>query len=291
MSEIIQSLGQISDRYDAVFCDLWGCLHNGKQAFPAAVAALEAFRAKGGIVVLLTNAPRPNSEIGPQLERLQAPKTCYDLIVTSGDAAQDAMIAGLYGTAVYHLGPSPKDDAFFRTADGTPVAVERVGLDQAEHIVCTGLFDDRSETPADYSHTILTGVNRGMTMLCANPDLMVDVGATRIYCAGAIAQAYEAAGGTAHYYGKPHPPIYALARQKIITAFGREIPDSRILCIGDGILTDVPGAMGENLDCLFVTGGLAAEETGTADQPDAGRLAEFIADAGMDPRYSIGFLR
>ena len=293
MSEIIKSFAEIAEDYDAIFCDLWGCLHNGKQAFPAAVAALQAYRAKGGIVVLVTNAPRPAREVVPQLARLNAPVDCYDLIATSGDAAQDAVRAGLYGKKVYHLGPSPKDDPFFHNDDGTPLPVERVALAEAESIICTGLFDDRSETPDDYGHTILSGVNRGLTMLCANPDLQVDIGETRIYCAGAIAKAYEEAGGTAHYYGKPHPPIYALARQKIIATFGREVPDARILCVGDGILTDVPGAMGENLDCLFVTGGLAAAETGTtADQgPDPARLADFLATSGTDARYSIGYLR
>ena len=164
---------------------------------------------------------------------------------------------------------------------------------EAEGIVCTGLFDDRSETPDDYRATILYGKTKRLKLLCANPDVVVDVGDRRIFCAGAIAAAYTAAGGRSYYFGKPHPPIYALARERLREVAGFETPLDEILALGDGLATDIEGAMGENLDALFVTGGLAAEETGTTHDagPDPGRLAAFLAKARLEPKLAIAYLR
>lgn len=291
MTKIIQRIETVIAGYDAVYCDLWGCLHNGKRAYDSAVAALRAFRATGGTVVLLTNSPRPSHGIVTQLERFHVPTDCYDFIVSSGDAAQNGLTSGTFGRDVYHIGPE-RDFVFFADSEGKPFDINRVPLQAAEGIVCTGLFDDHAETPEDYRHTILTGVNRGLEMLCANPDVIVDLGEKRIYCGGAIAEAYRAAGGQVHYYGKPHPPIYAAARQRLVEHLGRDVDTSRILAIGDGIATDVPGAINENIDCLFITGGLAAEETGTT--PDAGPepdlLDGFLTRHQLSPRYAAGYL-
>jgi HAD superfamily hydrolase (TIGR01450 family) len=198
---------------------------------------------------------------------------------------------GVVGRRVYHLGPE-RDLGFFADANGIPYDVERVPLEDAEGIVCTGLFDDRTETPADYRATILYGVNKGLKLLCANPDIVVDVGETRIYCAGAIAQAYTEAGGESLYFGKPHPPIYALARRKLEAA-GANLAPEGLLCIGDGIHTDILGAMGENLDSLFISGGLAAEDTGTNGHggPDPDRLAAYLKVARLAPTAAIAYLR
>ncbi len=290
MTPIIPALAEIAPRYDVLFCDLWGCLHNGVAVFPAAVTALQDFRKAGGTVILVTNSPRPSRSVAAQLEGLGAPADCYDDIASSGDAAQAAMAAGLYGRKVYHIGPQ-RDLPFFSDADGTPYEIERVPLEEAEGIICTGLFDDRTETPTDYRLTIATGVNRGLKLLCANPDVIVDVGETRIYCAGAIAEAYAKAGGTSHYYGKPHAPIYQLARQRAEAVRGEEIRDAHILCIGDGINTDIRGAVGEGLDALFVTGGLAANETNTTDQPEQAKLDDFLKASSLSATAAIGFLR
>ena len=243
-------------------------------------------------MVLLTNSPRPAGDVARQLDFLGAPRSCWDVVVSSGDAAQAAMAAGQFGRKVFHIGPE-RDLVFFSDGDGRPIDVERVTLDEAEGIVCTGLFDDRSETPEDYRAIILYGKTKGLKLLCANPDVVVDVGDRRIYCAGAIALAYGEAGGRSYYFGKPHPPIYALARRKLAARLGYETPADEILCLGDGIATDIQGAMGEGLDSLFVTGGLAAEETGTtaSEGPDPARLAAFLAEARMSPRLAMAYLR
>jgi HAD superfamily hydrolase (TIGR01459 family) len=291
MTEIIRSLDEATG-YSALYCDLWGCLHDGMRAFPDAVAALERFRGRGGRVILITNSPRPAGDVARQFDALGAPRSAWDAIVSSGDAAQAAMAAGQFGRRVYHIGPE-RDLGFFSHPDGRPIAVERVPIEEADGIVCTGLFDDRAETPDDYRATILYGKTKGLKLLCANPDVVVDVGDRRIYCAGAIAAAYTAAGGRSYYFGKPHPPIYALARARLRELVGFETPPDEILVVGDGIATDIEGAMGENLDALFVAGGLAAGETATTPTsgPDPARLAAFLAEARLEPRLAIAYLR
>lgn len=285
MTEIIPSLSALSGRYDAVFCDLWGCLHNGKTAFPAAVAALQGFRAQGGKVVLLTNAPRPAATVIAQLDRMAVPRDTWDLVVSSGDAAQIAMVNGAVGKKVFHIG-AVKDEDFFTVLPEGAVAPERVGMMEAEGIVCTGLEDDLTETPEDYRAQLLLGKTRGLTMLCANPDIVVDMGDKRLYCAGAIAGAYEEMGGTALYFGKPHPPVYDLARARL------GLDDPQILCIGDGIGTDVAGAIAEGLDSLFITGGLAADQFGPdVANPDQALLDEWVEDRQIYPTFAMGFLR
>lgn len=293
MTRIVSSLSDISAQYDTLYCDLWGCLHNGRAPYPAAVAALQAFRAKGGRVVLLTNAPRPQADVRAQLDRLGVPEDAWDLIASSGDAAQAGLFGGMVGRLVYHLGPA-KDDGFFTD---TPAefadapAITRVPLEEAEGIVCTGPFDDLTETPEDYRATFLYAKARGLKLLCTNPDLVVDYGDRRIYCAGALAALYDEMGGESLYFGKPHPPIYDLARRRVIAA-GFDFDPARTLAVGDGISTDIQGGLGEGIDTLFVTGGLAAEAFGPdVEAPEAGLLRGWLDERQITPTYAIGRLR
>lgn len=252
--------------------------------------ALQEFRRTGGKVVLVTNSPRPRDSVAIQLDQLGAPRDCWDDIATSGDAAQSAMMAGVVGRKVWHLGPERDLNFFTDLPEDLPgEPVERVALDEAEGIVCTGLFDDDADTPEDYRAELLLAKAKGLRLLCANPDIVVDRGEKRIYCAGAVAQLYTEMGGESLYFGKPHPPIYDLARRRL-AALDR-IPDDRILAIGDGPGTDMAGAIGEDLDVLFVTGGLAAEITATYEHPDQAKLAAYLSELRMTPLYSIGKLR
>lgn len=296
MAEVITRLATVAPRYDAVFCDLWGCLHNGIAPFPAAVSALQSFRAGGGKVLLLTNAPRPKSSVITQLDLMGVPRNAWDEVVTSGDAAQYAMLTGAVGRRVHHIG-APKDVAFFTdfAEDLQPVlhsepAITRVALNDAEGIVCTGLNDDLTETPEDYRATLLLAKTKGLPMLCANPDIVVDMGETRLYCAGALAAAYEQMGGTALYFGKPHPPIYDLARSRLSLLGIRD--DAQILAIGDGITTDIQGGMSEGIDTLFVTGGISANEFGNDPaNPDQALLGAWLDSMRLSPNFAIGHLR
>jgi len=274
MSQIIETLQDVSANYDVLLVDLWGCMHNGVTAFPDAVAATRKFREGGGVVVLLTNAPRPRAAVVPQLEQFGVPDDCYDVIVTSGDSARAAMFTGLVGSKVWFIGEPVRDTAFFEPLSviDDPVTIQKVPLEEAEGIICTGPYD-ASADPDEMRPQFLYAKTKGLEMICANPDIVVDE-----------------MGGTAHYFGKPHPPIYDLSYRRL-RALGHEVDKSRILAIGDGALTDVPGAMGEDIDSLFITGGLAAAETKTDRQPDADALAVYLAKEGIAPTYSIGFLR
>jgi len=297
MTQIIDSLASIAPRYTAVFCDLWGCLHNGREPFASAVAALRAFKAQGGAVLLLTNSPRPKPSVVAQLDRIGVPRDVWDEIVSSGDATQIALAqsiaSGALGQKVHHIG-AEKDLSFF-TDYPADIATQmqglsRVPLQEADAILCTGLADDTVETPEDYRGALLMGKTLGLPLLCANPDLIVDLGETRLYCAGALAAEYEGMGGKTLYFGKPHPPIYDLARRKLAELTGHD--DHRILCIGDGIGTDIRGASGEGLDALFVTGGIAAAEFGAdAANPDPVRLRDWLATQELSPEHAIGLLR
>jgi HAD superfamily hydrolase (TIGR01459 family) len=290
MTRIIDSLADIAADYDALFCDLWGCVHNGIAAFPEAVAALKGFRAGGGRVVLLTNAPRPWREVAAQIERLGIPPEAWDAIATSGDSARLAMFDGVVGTRVYFIGEE-RDTGFFgrmHLAEDAPEIV-RVPLSEAEGIVCTGPFDPHAD-PEVNRPDFLYAKTRGLKLLCANPDIVVDRGDSREWCAGALAALYTEMGGESLYFGKPHPPVYDLARRRL-AEHGAPVGDGRILAVGDGIRTDILGAQGEDLDSLFITGGLAAQETRTTAQPDPEALEAFLAAEMVTPTFSIGYLR
>ena len=272
MAEIIRSLDEIAGRYDAAFVDLWGCLHDGVKAFPAAVAAMQRFRARGGKVVLVTNSPRPRAQVEAQVTALGVARDAWDAIASSGDAARVALFQGAVGSRVWHMGEG-SDEAFFTPPAilADPVDIARVPLREAEGIVCCGPFDPHAD-PEVNRGDFLYAKTKGMKLLCANPDIVVDRGGTREWCAGALARLYTEMGGESLYFGKPHPPIYDLARRSL-AALGVTVVDAGILCIGDGIATDAAGAMGEDLDCLFVTGGLAAAETRAAIRDGASAVS------------------
>ena len=293
MTRILSRFSEINANYTLALVDIWGCVHNGHDVYPAAEAALRAFRDAGGCVVLVTNSPRPRDGVQAQLDQMGLSREAYDGIATSGDAAQAGMLMGAVGRRVWHLGPE-KDDGFFTNlpdwaADHPPI--ERVPYDEAEGIVCTGPFNELDETPEDYRGRFLSAKVRGLKLLCANPDIVVDYGETRIYCAGALAQLYDQMGGESFYFGKPHPPIYDLAR-RVAAETGLKISDDRTIAIGDGIQTDIKGGMVEGIDTLFITGGLASMEFGPDTQnPDPALLEAWLEQESMHPTYAMGRLR
>ena len=291
MTRIVHSFLDIAGDYDAAFVDLWGCMHNGVAAFPDAVKAMQDYRRAGGRVILVTNAPRPWTSVQTQIQRMGIPDDSWDAIATSGDSARAAMFTGAVGQKVFFIGED-HDQSFFKPMQllDNPVQIEQVPLDQAEGIVCCGPADPHAD-PSVYRPTFLAAKQRGLKLLCANPDIVVDRGDSREWCAGALARLYTEMGGESLYFGKPHPPIYDLARRRLAALDGGA-DAMRIICIGDGIHTDILGAQQEDLDSLFITGGLAAEETETQDMHPAGPALEaYLKKEQASPTYAIGFLR
>ncbi len=274
---LIESFSALAPRYDAVLSDVWGVVHNGVAATPAACDALIRFRRHGGRVVLITNAPRPGAVVTQFIDRIGVPREAYDDIVSSGDVTRAAMSARP-GRRVFHVGPA-RDLPIF---DG--LGLDFVPLAEADYVVCTGLRDDDTETPETYRAELESMRSRGLFMLCGNPDLVVERGDRLLYCAGAIADLYATMGGEVLYAGKPHAPIYDLALSKVAALRGAAPERGRVLAIGDSVRTDVTGASRAGLDCLFVTAGIHAGELGGRDAPDLVSLAKMFAEADVAPK-------
>ncbi len=279
----IDGLHDIAGRYEAILCDVWGVLIDGKKHFPQAADALRRFRDQGGKVVLVTNASRPDAEVRRQLLGLGLPETAFDDLVSAGELTLNEMVARK-GQACHHLGP-PRDNGLFEEAGrrlGAPV--RKVSPEEADYVVCTGLFDERAEIPQDYDERLAALKARDLVMICANPDIVVAIGDDIVYCAGALAERYAAMGGKVLMFGKPHPPVYAAARERLARLAGRPVPDQRIVAIGDGALTDLAGAGRAGLDCVFVTDGVHAEELRPAGEDiDPAALERLVKTAGARP--------
>ncbi|HWA70153.1 MAG TPA: TIGR01459 family HAD-type hydrolase [Rhizomicrobium sp.] len=258
LPRLISGLSEIAPNHDALICDVWGVIHDGQTHHPAAAEALFKFRETHGPVVLLTNAPRVPEEVAAQCAAYGLPPGCYDAIVSSGGAARDELArrSAKSSLPLYYIGPD---------RDLTMIAglnVRRASLEQAEVALCIGLVDDMTETPADYTARLEAMRARGLTMLCANPDLAVHRGDRLVYCAGSLAQAYEAMGGQVIYFGKPHPPVYAAALAAAAgaaQAAHRPSP-KHPLAVGDGLLTDIKGANAAGLEVLFIADGVHGED-------------------------------
>jgi HAD superfamily hydrolase (TIGR01459 family) len=263
--------------YDVVLCDVWGVIHNSVVSFPPACEALLRFRGQGGTVILITNAPRPGAAVARYLDGLAISREAYDDIVSSGDVTRRA-VAERLGKRVFHLGPE-RDLGIFAELD-----VQLASATAADYVVCSGLFNDEVETPDDYRELLTALRARELFMICANPDLVVERGSELVYCAGALADLYHSLGGQVLYAGKPHSPIYDEALAKAAAVRGRPVARDGVLTIGDSIRTDLKGAVHVGLDCLFVTGGIHAEELKAYEASDAAALGEFFAPAGAAPK-------
>jgi HAD superfamily hydrolase (TIGR01459 family) len=246
---LVSSIAPFAEATTGWLVDIWGVVHNGVRPFAEACEACERFRQRGGLVLLLSNSPRPRNGVAEQLKRIGVPRSCWDVIVSSGDVAR-TLIASYAGKAIVHLGPE-RDLPIF-----TGIDVERVGPERAAAVVCTGLFDDERETPDDYAGTLAACVRHGLPMICANPDVAVERGGRIIYCAGALARAYEQLGGEVVYAGKPYAPIYDLAFTTLETLQPGSAKRSGLLAIGDGVNTDIAGAAAAGVRSVFVASGV-----------------------------------
>ncbi len=289
MTRIITSFREIASDFDVLFFDVWGCLHNGVKPYPKAIEGLMEYKANGGTVVLLTNSPRPGHITTKQINSIGVVRDSWDIIVTSGDTAQHSLFRGDVGENIYHIG-TENEYPFFQHGlnHNNSTIINRVPLHEAEGIVCTGPFDESLDNPSDYLPDLEVALTKGLKLLCANPDLEVYRGERKVICAGAIAQQYDKIGGEVLLFGKPRPEIYDLACNRSENIV-ENLEKNRILCVGDGPLTDITGAIQNGYASLFVTGGLAKKETGTSLHPDPEKLNRFLKHTGLRPDYAIGF--
>lgn len=267
---ILAQAGSILERYEVLFCDVWGVVHDGVSAYPRACEALIRFRRAGGTVVLVSNAPVPNAQVARMLESRRVPRDAWDAIVSSGDIAL-AHVAEQGYRSLHFIGPADRDSALF-----SAVAEKRAAFEVADAILCSGLEDDVNETALDYRPLLERAFDRGLPFVCANPDFVVDVGGRLYPCAGAIAELYAHMGGPVFWAGKPHPSAYGTALEVAERLRGRPMDRSKILGIGDAVRTDLKSAEGIGIDAIFIAAGIHRHETMVGDEIELERLTELF---------------
>jgi HAD superfamily hydrolase (TIGR01459 family) len=283
VTQLIASLDAVAERYDAFFCDVWGVIHNGRRAYPEACAALQRMRALGKTVILITNVPKPRGPIPAQLDRLGVPREAWDAVVTSGDAIRVELAQRSPGP-MFKIGPGDYDRALWEG-----LGLEEAPLEQARFIGISGLNRD-DETPANYAAMLRQAKARDLDLICANPDIVVQHGDRLIWCAGAIAQDYAKLGGRVIMAGKPHAPIYDLARRELDALAHRHVETPRILCIGDGVITDIAGANAQGLDSLFIASGIHGETLRSDGMLDPTKVDAALAAEGARANYAMAAL-
>lgn len=273
---LLPSIAPLASRYDVWLCDIWGVMHNGERVFEAAGEACRRFREAGGTVVLISNSPRLRQGVEQQMSMLDVPADAWDGLLTSGDVTR-GLLEENQDKRLFHLGPA-RDKGIFEGLE-----INFASPEDGEMIICSGLYDDDTETPDNYADLLGRLAKQGLPMICANPDLMVERGNKLVYCAGALAAAYEKLGGQVIYTGKPHPPLYGLAFSLAEKLRGEAVARDRILGIGDGLKTDIAGAIAAGIDALFVASGLHLAQAGSDGSADATAISELFAETDMRP--------
>jgi HAD superfamily hydrolase (TIGR01459 family) len=278
----IDAIEEIAASYDVILSDVWGVVHNGEWSFPRAAGALRRMREDGKTVILITNSPRPRDGVIDQLGALGVPDEAWNEVVTSGDVTRGLIIEA--PRKIFHIGA----DRDLPIYDGT--RAELAEEQEAQAVVCTGLFDDEVEKPEDYAPLLQRLRARNLPFICANPDIVVERGERLIWCAGALARDYALLGGRTLVAGKPHAPIYELAMREAAKLRQERINPSKVLAIGDGLLTDVKGAINNGFDLLYVSAGIHAREYGAPGKPDAGKLMAWLEGHGVMPVATMPYL-
>ncbi len=276
MAQRIGDLGEVIGGYDVVLSDVWGVVHNGVEAFQHSCQALAAARKAGATVVLITNSPRPAPGVIEQLKALGVADDTYDRVVTSGDVTRKLIAEG--PRKVFLIG-ADRDLPLFEG-----LGVEVVAADQADCVVCTGFFDDEKEVPEDYKDMLTAFVKRDVPFICANPDLVVERGEKIVPCAGAVAAYYEQLGGKTRVAGKPHKAIYDAALEAAREVRG-DFARDKVLAIGDGMPTDVRGALSQGLDLLYISSGIHVREYTVNGETDEAILKEWLRAEQAAPKY------
>lgn len=281
---VLKHAGDLLARYDVLISDVWGVVHDGLWALEPACEALMAFRARGGTVALLSNAPGPSQQVAGLLDAKRVPREAWDRLVTSGDVTR-ALVAQSHHRLVYHIGWQ-SDRAVFDGLD-----VELTDEARADIVVATELNDYRTETPEQYRPLLERFAGRGLPFICGNPDLVVHVGEDLLPCAGSLATIYEELGGTVAWAGKPYRPAYDLALAAAAEARGgRPVESGKVLVIGDAVRTDLAGARLMGFDSLFIAGGIHRDETMRGGEVDPPGLARVLDGLPVRPIAAMGAL-
>ncbi len=282
---IITRARDLLSRYDVLYCDVWGVMHDGHSAFPEANDALRRFREGGGTVILVSNAPVPAFRVERMLDMRAVDRAAWDAIVSSGAIALQHL-ADARWERVYYIGPRDRDAAFFQSSKAKAAT-----LDDAEAVVCTGLEDDLNETAEDYRPVLERARERGLPFVCANPDLVVDVGGRHYVCAGALADLYEHMGGEVFWCGKPHASAYDTAKAEARRIRDADVTPDRVLAIGDALRTDLAGAANAGHDALFVASGIHRADVIENGEIHPERLAALFAPGTPPAKAAIDKLR
>ncbi len=281
--KLAAGLSQLSSDYDVLLCDVWGVIHNGRESFPAACKALARFRAQCGPVVLISNAPRPCGPVIEQLDGLGVPREAWSHVVTSGDATRPLLAARAPGPA-WLIGPERVAPLY----EG--LGLETADLEHARFISVTGPYDDENDEPSDYRDRFCAAIARDLEMICANPDIVVQRGEKLIYCGGALAQLYESLGGGWSWRASPIRPSTSSRWPRPKKPLGRPLDRKRVLCIGDGLPTDVRGANARGLDVLFVASGIHGGETIGPEGLNLPAVEDLLRQDGLSATYAIADL-
>ncbi len=280
MIQTIDGLAALAGRYDVLLSDVWGVIHNGRESFVGPCAALARWRAEVGPVILISNAARPSAPVAEQLDGLGVPRAAWSALVTSGDVTRKLLAERAPGPA-YRIG-ADRDAPLYEG-----LGLQFAPLDEARFIACAGLVNDEAETPEDYRELLTAAAKRRLPMICANPDRVVQRGDRLIYCAGALAELYQAlGGGEVVMAGKPFAPIYEACLARAAELIGRPIDKPRVLAIGDGVVTDAKGANAQGVDLLFVAAGIhGAEMRDAGGRLDPVAAERLLAAGGAQATY------
>lgn len=279
--EVLRNAGQTLERYDVLLCDIWGVLHSGGDVHAEAAEALLRFRRRGGTVILVSNAPMAASAVGQLLDAKKLDRAAWDSIVCSGEIAL-AHIGERGWRRLLRIGPPNRDASFFDRLPGPDAP-----LDAAEAIACTGLVDDRNETAEDYRALLTRAAARNLPLVCANPDLVVEVRGLMLPCAGTLGALYESLRGEVFWAGKPHPSAYEAALRAAAARRDTPISRAKVLAIGDAVRTDLAAAAGAGVDALFVTSGIHRADVMSGGAIATDRLHRLLAQAGIPARAAI----
>ena len=283
-TRIIRGLSEIAGRYDAFILDLWGCLHDGVEVYPAALEALDRLKSAGKRAIILSNAPRRAHEVAKRLTQMGIAPDLYDRLYTSGEETWRALsqheIAVLKGRTRLYSMIAARDREMLEGVQATLVEDPA----EADFILVTGT-ETGQEAVDSFDSLLMPAAARGVPLVCANPDLVVHRGGVEEICAGAVAQRYELLGGQVVWFGKPYPAVY----RRILSECGLSV--ERLLCVGDALRTDVAGGAGIGAATLFTVGGIHHQELLVDNQLDPARLKALCRRLGQTPDFAIAHLR